>query len=394
MSHTVKAPSIALLGLTAGSAVMGMTLLTPALPLIKQGFAATDDMVQLIITVYVATLAIAQLIFGPVSDRHGRRPVLITGATLILIGGLLSLLVQSIEGYIIARAIQGVGAAACLAMARTIINDCFERQEAAKAMSAVQTVQAVVPMMSILIGGVLAEYTQWHGANTAITIAGVALLIGALWFIQESHFDRIPSIKPKPIINAYMQVLRNRLFLAFAMTSGMQVGMFIALNGFLPFQYERLGISPMAFGFWFVLTPISYFTGNLLNRLFFVKRGIEKVSIIGTYLTLTSIICMTSTHLLSLSNPLFLALSSALLGFSNGLVIANTTIGAISSCERHQAGTGSGITGAWQMAAGGLAGSIIIAFGGAVNFYVAMVGMFIMSSIAIFSVNYARANRL
>lgn len=388
-----KAPPVIILGITVGSAVMGLTILTPALPLIQVGFAASSDTVQLLITFYVIALTIGQLIYGTISDRYGRRPILLLGAGLLCVGGFASLLTQSIEMLVLSRALQGAGAAACLAMGRTIINDCFARQEAARTMSTVQTIQAVVPMMSLAFGGMLAQYTSWQGAMGITALAGLLVFLLTLWKIEETHLNKSPNINVRQVGTAYLTVLRNPIFLAFAMCSSMQVGMFIALNGFLPYQYERLGVSPMEFGLWFSLTPVFYFLGNLSNRMYFVSRGIERAAMIGCSLTLISVVGMYLSQAMGMAHPIWLAIPGMLFGFSNGISIANTTMGAISACDKKYAGTGSGLTGAWQMAVGGIAGSLIIALGGADNFLLASGGLILMSLISVSSIAYLYQQR-
>ena len=388
-----KAPPVLLLGLAVGSAVMGLTILTPALPLIQQGFAASSDTVQLLITFYVIALTIGQLVYGTISDRFGRRPILLLGAGLLCLGGLASLMTQSIEMLVLSRVLQGAGAAACLAMSRTIVNDCYPRQEAARTMSTVQTIQAVVPMLSLAFGGLLAQYTSWQGAMAITAIAGLLVFLLTLWRIQETHLNKSPTINLRQVGIAYLTVLRSRIFLAFAICSSLQVGMFIALNGFLPYQYERLGVSPMEFGLWFSLTPACYFLGNLSNRLYFVSRGIERAAMIGCSLTLLSVSGMCLTQAVGMTHPLSLAIPGMLFGFSNGITIANTFVGAISACDKKYAGTGSGLAGAMQMAVGGIAGSLIIALGGADNFLLASGVLILMSILSVVSVAYVYRRR-
>ena len=157
------------------------------------------------------------------------------------------------------------------------------------------------------------------------------------------------------------------------------------MNGFMPYQYERHGLTPLEFGFWFSLTSVFYLSGNTANRLYFVSRGIERAAMIGCCLSLLSVIALFFTQLIGMTHPLSLAPPCCLFGFSNGIVIANSTIGAISAAGSN-AGTGTGITGAWQMAAGGIFGSIIVSLGGAQNFLIGATGMIIMSLGSVLSI--------
>ena len=381
-----------MLGLTAGTAATGLTLLTPALPLIRDDLGASSDAVQLLITLYVFAMALGQLFAGTISDRIGRRPVLQGGSVLYTLAAGGATLAPSIEWLTLCRAFQGLGAAACLAMTRAIINDCFDRQGAARSMSSVQTVQAVVPMLSLAGGGALAQFAGWEGSMAVMSGAGLAALLLTLAYVGETNRRPAPSIDLVSVLQAYAGVLRNPVFLSFGATGSLIVGAFFALNGFLPYQYQRLGVSPLEFGLWFSLTPLSFFVGNALNRLYFVARGIERAAMIGCTLSLASVIAMYATQAAGLAHPLALALPCAGFGLANGIVVANVTIGAISAAG-HQAGTGTGLIGAAQMTTGGLAGSLIIAFGGAEDFAFSAAIMTLMSALAVLSIVHVYRRR-
>lgn len=366
---------------------MGITLLTPALPLVQNDLGASSDAVQLLLTVYLAALAIGQLIYGTLSDRFGRRPILLFGAFLYGIGGALGTVADTVELLTTYRIIQGLGAAACLSMGRAIVNDCFERALAARFMSTIQIMQALVPVLSLAFGGVLAQFAGWQGTMAVTSMAGFAVFLLAIYKTTETNLEPSTSFNLRSIGAAYAAVLTNPVFLSFALTSGLQVGMFFAMNGFMPFQYARHGQTPMEFGFWFSLTSVFYLIGNTANRMYFVARGIERAAMIGCCLCLIAVIALFATQWLGYTHPLSLALPCCLFGFSNGIIIANSTIGAIAAVGQN-AGTGTGLAGAWQMAAGGIFGSLIIGLGGAENFSIGAAGLILMSAASVLSIAY------
>ena len=220
-----------------------------------------------------------------------------------------------------------------------------------------------------------------------LALSGVIVFIAGFYLAAETNLNRLAKINIRLVLSAYSEVLRNRLFLGWAMAGGMQIGIFFSLNGFLAYQYQRHGYSMAEFGLWFALTPISYLIGNTANRNYFVKKGIERAAFIGCLLSLIAVVALFITQAMGFTHALALALPCCLFGFSNGIVIANSTIGAISASGRH-AGTGSGIVGAWQMASGGIAGAIIVALGGAQVFSIAAGTLIVMSIIAVLSMFY------
>ena len=337
-------------------------------------------------------LATGQLICGPVSDRTGRRPVMLTGAVLYTLAGILCTLTENIQQLIVLRAIQGLGAAACMAMGRAIVNDAFERSEAARQMSTISIILAIAPALSIGFGGVLAESAGWKGIMLLLVTCGAVMIVAAWLLARETNLNRIAAINPYTVMNAYRAVLRNRLFVCWALTSAMQIGIFFSLNALLGYQYQRNGYSLSEFGLWFALTPLFYLIGNSCNRIWFVSKGIERAAMIGSSLSLVSVLTLFVTQAAGMTHALSLALPCCLFGFSNGIVVANSTVGAISASGKH-AGTGTGIVGACQMATGGIAGAVIVALGGAQNFSIAAAALIVMSVVSVMSMLFVYRQR-
>lgn len=285
---------------------------------------------------------------------------------MIACGGLLGMLAKDITALIIARILQGFGAGACISMARAMINDAFNRQDAARKMASVQSIQAVIPIVGLMSGGALIAQFGWISVMWVMCIAGILLTLLLLFFLKETFFDIRPKLNVSAIVAAYTHVLRVRIFLAFAFVSSTQVGMFFAMNSFLPYRYTELGVSSLEFGFWFGLTPVSYLIGNLVNRFYLIKFGIERAIMIGCSLCALSLLSLFVTQSLGMTHVLALALPCCMFGFSNGLTVANCVIGGIKSVGKN-AGTGSGLIGASQMLIGSLLGGIIIFLGGDQN---------------------------
>ena len=380
--------SIGFIALTIASPVMGLVLLVPAIPQIVTNFSISENVGQCLITFYLIALGLGQLVFGITSDRFGRRPILLIGSLIFAIGSSLTLISNTIEALLACRVVQGLGAAACLSMGRAMINDNFVRAEAAKHMSTAQTIQSLVPIISVLFGGILVEFLGWKSGMAASSIAGFIIFFITLHKIKETHKYRLSKINIIEVSKAYGVILTNLTFLSFAITCGMQSGMFYVLAGILPYHYEALGQSALAFGLWFSIMPVGFFIGNLINRRYLVMRGIEIVAFAGSFITLTSMIILLVASYTDNLSPIAIALPCGLFGFGNGILISNATIGAISAAGKY-AGTGSGFTGAWQMIAGASFGVLIVAIGGADNMLVAVSSVIGISIISIICLSYA-----
>ena len=309
---------------------------------------------------------------------------MLTGAILYSLSGLATITTDSIELLTLCRMSQGLGAAACMAMGRAIVNDAFERSEAARQMSTISIVVAIAPALSIAFGGFLAHSVGWKGTMVLLSATGIVIFVSAYYLVVETNLHRFNNINIHSVLLAYREVLRNKLFVCWALSSSMQIGIFFALNGILAYQYQRHGYTLTEFGLWFSLTPLSYLIGNSLNRSWFVAKGIERAAMIGSSLSMLSVMTLFITQAIGFTHALSLALPCCLFGFSNGILVANSTVGAISASGKHS-GTGTRIVGASQMATGGIAGAVIVAMGGAQTFSIAAGALMIMSTVSVLS---------
>lgn len=341
---------------------------------------------------YLIALAVGQLIWGPLSDRYGRRPVVLIGAILFTTAGVAVTLLDDIRLLVAMRFIQGFGAAACMAMARAMVNDVFARTEAARQMSTISMVLSVAPALSLAFAGWMAEQAGWKSTIVVLVASGVLLSVSAIKVARETNQSRIAKINLATVFTAYGVVLRDKMFFLWTLASGMQVGIFFCLNSFLAYQFQRNGYTLSEFGLWFSLTPLFYLVGNTCNRYWFVHQGIERAALAGCCLSLLASVSMLTTQAVGMTHALSLALPCCLFGFANGIIVANTTVGAITAAGSHR-GTGTGIVGAWQMATGGIAGAIIIALGGALHFNVAGLAVSAMACVSVLSMLYVYKNR-
>lgn len=380
-------PPIWFLAFCTAVGVVGLTVLTPVLPLIRSDLEVSSAAVQQLFSGYLIALAVGQLIWGTLSDRYGRRPVLLIGAGLFTLSGCAVFVLDDVRLLSIFRILQGFGAAACMAMARAIVNDAFERTEAARTISTISMVLSVAPALSLAGAGWLAESAGWKSTMAVLCVCGVLVLLFGFRLVKETHLEPLGKINAGTVLATYLLLIRNPLFNFWTLASGMQVGIFFCLNSFLAYQFQRNGYSAAEFGLWFALTPLFYLVGNSCNRAWFVQRGMERAALTGCVLSLLSAISMLATQTLGLTHALSLALPCCLFGFANGIIVANTTVGAISAAGRHR-GSGTGIVGAWQMATGGIASAVIVAMGGAQNFSIAAFAVIAMACVSVASMLY------
>ena len=254
-------PAVGILILAVASANLGLSLLSPVITELRQDLSATADEAQMVLSGFMMSVALAQLLSGSLSDRFGRRKILLAGAALFSLGGVGAMLAASVGHLVGFRVLQGVGAAACLTMGRVIVNDSFEGADAARKMSIVSSAQAIVPMLGFGFGGVIAEFIGWRGSIAIMVFGGLMILWLAARFIAESRRGRPVPLRLRSLVTAYGQLVLNPAVRNHGLTSGFAVGMFFVMGGTMPYEFARLGASPIAFGLLFAMTSVGYILG-------------------------------------------------------------------------------------------------------------------------------------
>ena len=352
--------------------------------MIKSNFATSADKTQLILTSFIFFVAIGQLFFGTLSDKIGRRPIIIFGAFLYSIGGLLAIISPYIEFLIFMRVIQGLGAAACLSMARVIVNDSFQREEAAQKLSFITAVMVIFPNVALISGGIIADTIGWRGSMFTLSFFGFFLFLCTLKFIPETKPLNFGKFSNSELLDSYYKVISNKTFLNFTILGVIQTAIFFSTFSFMPYEFERMGISSTEFSIWLAFTGLGYFSGNLINGNYASKIGISKMCFIGCLGTSFAFSLMIVFHLLNFKYPFFISLPLFIFGLFNGITVANSIIGGISATGK-LSGTATGIAGATQMTFAAILGTFIIACGGDESFALCIIIILILNCLAIYS---------
>ena len=389
-SANIPAISVWLLAAIMGTGFLGITVIAPALGAITVYFKASEAEAQLLLSGFFLSMAISQLIYGPLSDIFGRRPFLLIGLLLYSIGGLLAGFAQSMEILISARIIQGLGAAAIVSIVRVIINDVYDRLEGASAFALMSMIMSVVPILSFVFGGIVCDLIGWRGTMFLICISGALLLIIVIITLPETNFKKNKYFQFISVFNDYVTLMKNKNFLAFMLTSSSCAGIFFTMVGFISFEYIRIGVKPAEIGFWFMLNPCGYILGNYITKRYVGKFGIESMAQLGGCMCLISVVSLFVPWTFDLNHPSLLGLFGLLLGFASGFVIANTTIGAMSSAG-DSSGNASGVVGAAQLGFGILGGAIVVYIGGYEHFER---GLLVLVALSIISLYFATVSRI
>ena len=258
-------PPTWVLSLGAGLAPFAVTLVAPAIPAMAIDLKADSNIAQLVLTTLLLSIALGQLIAGPLSDRFGRKPLFLGGAIALLRRRVRRSTVSDHRGIIFFRVIQGFGAAAAVAMSRSIVVDFYGRDRAAGVMSTIIAMMAIIPVFGTSLGGIITDLVGWQGSFVMLAVTGLILTVFVGTQIQETH-------KPEHVFTfgdalmGYRELLQTERFLASSLTTAFQTAVFFAMMGFIAYSFERMSISPKDFGVWMATTSVGYVLGNLANK--------------------------------------------------------------------------------------------------------------------------------
>jgi DHA1 family bicyclomycin/chloramphenicol resistance-like MFS transporter len=350
---------IALLIAMATLNPISINMIVPALTAMADGLDADFATIQLTLSSYLFATAISQLIHGPLSDKFGRRPVLLWGVLIYAVASLICLFAPSAWIVILGRILQGVGAAAGFALCRAIIRDLYERERAASMLGYITMGFSTAPMVAPLIGGLLSDYLGWRLIFLFMAVVGVVMLV-VMWLALPETRKPMPEGQERVgFFKGFAVLARIPAFWAYALNIGLMAGIFFAFLGGAPFvATTHFGMSGTAYGVYFAMSPVAFFLGNFLTGRLTMRLGTGSMMRAGNALGLVAAICLIALLGSGWQNPLALFVPVWFIGLANGLSLSNSMAGAV-SVRPALAGTAAGITGSFQVGFGAVATVVV-----------------------------------
>jgi MFS transporter, DHA1 family, multidrug resistance protein len=340
--------------------LLAMTLCLPSMQEWGAMFATDQAHVQLTFSGYLVAYGCFQLVYGPLSDRHGRKVMLISGLAIAGAASVMAMLADDVLTLTIARVLQGAGSAASMVVGRSMVQDLFEGPERTRVMAYIGMSLGLCPPLASVIGGQIHVRLGWQ-ANFAILTVLAAVLLVAAWRGLPDHRPARPAEDQhwlRGMLQAYRRLFREPRFLLYVVILAATTAAFYVFLGGAPIVFSRYGIGPDGVG-WFIMTvPLSYIVGNFLTSRIIHRTGERRMMQWGQVFTLSGIALMLALGLAGTHSPLAVALPLLLTGFGHGLLNPPALAGTVGVIPA-LAGSAAAVAGLLQQLTGATGGYLI-----------------------------------
>ena len=377
-------PRVLTLVALSGVSALSMNVFLPSLPGMARDFDVPYAVMQLSVSAYIGASALVQLLGGPISDRIGRRPVILGGLVIFLLATIGTLMAPNATLFLTFRMVQAAVAVAML-VPRAIVRDLYDGSRAASMIGYVTMGMAVVPMIAPIIGGILDEAFGWRANFTVM--GALALIVMVVSWFDLGETVRGGGVPLRDQLRNYPVLARSVRFWGYCLAATLASGTFFAYLGGAPFVGEQVfGLSPAQVGYFFAAPSVGYMTGNFISGRFAATLGPNRLIMAGAVVSLVPLALALAADLAGLASPWIFFGAVAMMGMGNGLVLPSANAGMM-SVRPELAGTASGLGGALAIAGGAalsaMAGAVLTPDHGAAPLLWIMAGSAVGSLLAI-----------
>ena len=331
---------------------MATQILTPAVPFVHRDFAIPMALAQTLISLAFATIALMTLVYGPLSDRYGRRPVILAGTGLFCAGSVLAAVAPTAELVVLGRIVQAAGSSAGLVLARTVVHDVYGGERSAQVLARVTVVMIFVPMLSPAVGGLLLDHVGWRAVFGFCALAGVVALSLLAWRLPETHHERRAGLGLRDAVRGFGALLRDRRYLAPALFFSFVMATFFATQAAIPYLIvEVRGGSATEYGVWFAVLCAFYVAGNALTARWGNRFARSKLMLVSGIGCLGSALAGWAAVSAFGWGTVALFLPAIALSFFGAIAIAPVQAEAVAA-QPGRSGAASGLLSGMQMAIG------------------------------------------
>jgi MFS transporter, DHA1 family, multidrug resistance protein len=350
---------IAILAAVTATGPFAMQIFLPALPAIQISFAVTPATAQLTLSASMVAIAVAMLIYGPLSDRYGRRPILLLGLAIFVVGSLGCALARDIHTLIAARIVQAAGGAAGMVLARAVARDLYGPRRAAGVIARLTVVMVAAPMIAPAIGGVVVDVANWRAIFALVCIAGIVVIGAVVVMFRESHRaeDRMDSAAV--MLRGFAQLLASKRFVVLALYPAFSSTIFYSFISGAPYVMVGLLHRPATeYGLYFILVAGGFMLGNFASVRLTERYAPLSLMRVGMLIALAGVLTSIAFVAAGKLGPLTLFLPVMLAQFGQGIGLPNAQAEVINAFPM-RAGTASALPSFSQMMFAAIASQIL-----------------------------------
>ncbi len=261
-------------------------LYLPSLPHIGEALGASPAAVQLTLSAYLIGFSAGPIVYGPVSDALGRKPVLVAAFALFVLATIACAAATSVEMLIFARALQAFGGAGPIILARTMVRDLYEGPRAGREMSMMGSIMGVTPIIAPVLGGFLQVALGWRSVFITMAVGGLILALLAVFLVPETNrFRDAAHLAPRAILRSYAVVIKNRAYRAYvALLALSYAGLFAFISASSFVMQGVYGLDEIMFGIAFAICSVFFVLGTLIGTRIVSRRGFDDTIGVGTAL--------------------------------------------------------------------------------------------------------------
>ncbi len=363
MSQVSQAPNrlfIPTLGMLSALVAMAMDMYLPSLPEIAQDLQTDYGHVQQTLSVFLGGIAFSQLLYGPLSDRFGRRSVLLVGVSIFAVVSVFCALATDVNELVSMRLLQSLGAGAGSVVAAAVVRDLFQGPHAARVMSYVLMVMMVVPLVAPIIGGYVLLWFGWRAIFVVLVLLGVLCALAVLVAIPETlPAERRQSLRLSSLFHSYRTILSHKKAMGMNLCAAFSFGCLFAFISGSPYLYiEYFDVEPELYGYLFGCNIVMVLLVSYLNSRLVTRFGGQRLLLVGALVQLVFVLCLVLVSWLKVGGLIGTMIPIIPCIGMIGMISANTTATALSYFP-NASGTAAGVLGISRFSAAGIASAAV-----------------------------------
>lgn len=371
VAHGVLLVTLVLL---SASGLVASDINLPGMPLAAHAFGTPISALQHTFSVYIVGLAVAQALYGPLSDAYGRRRLVIGGMLLYTVASVACSLAPNVTAFGLARIVQALGAGAGMVIGRAIVSDIFDAKTAARTFTTIMPIVGASPALSPLLGGYITTYVSWRAPFLFTAALGVLAVVLLAAYIPETAPKSSRHNNVARTFRSYPMLLAKPRFWSYALNLCVGYAAYLGYLAASPVILVNMGLSTKAISYCYISLSVTYIFGNLTSRHFAKTHRIDRLLGVGFAILATGAASLLLAGWLGGMSPLPMILAISIVTLANGFLIPLSFAGGVTSFPDN-AGAASGLMGAMHLIAGSLAIYLIAAMPGTVSALAAFIAV-------------------